>query len=93
MTLDWPVNCPEEVRFSHRPGDEVYSHPQGAWIIVHGGVVTKFSSTGKRASTSATASKLREGHGRWSKRNLVDQPAARRPYGTSIEDTLRYLDG
>ena len=49
-----------------KPGDKVYTHPQGSVIIVNpDGNVVKVGPDGKPRKSSATAAKLAVGHGQW----------------------------
>ena len=48
------------------PGDKVYTHPQGATIVVHpDGSLNAYGKDGKKKNTSATAENLAAGHGKW----------------------------
>lgn len=74
------TDIPEFVRGLIHPGDKVYSHPQGSWIIVSpNGAVAKIGPNGKPRKTSATAAKLAVGHGGWSPVEMTKSKPTKKP--------------
>lgn len=60
------ADLPDYIRPFVGPGDKVYRHPQGSYIVASPeGAVVKIGPDGKPRKTSATAAKLAVGHGKW----------------------------
>jgi hypothetical protein len=69
------------------PGDKVYKHPQGSYIVAGSdGSVVKIGPDGKPRKTSATAAKLAVGHGSWAPVETSVPAPVKKPTEPPLED-------
>lgn len=77
---------PDHVRSFVGPGDKVYRHPQGSYIVASAsGAVAKIGPDGKPRKTSATAAKLAVGHGQWTPVSMSKPAPVKKPTALPLE--------
>lgn len=81
------TKLPDHVAPFVGPGDKVYAHPQGSYIVAGpDGSVVKIGPDGKPRKTSATAAKLAVGHGSWTPVELSVPAPVKKPVEPPLED-------
>lgn len=80
------AGVPDYVRAFVSPGDKVYVHPQGSYIVASAsGAVAKIGPDGKPRKTSATAAKLAVGHGQWTPVSMSKPAPVKQPVEPPLE--------